>query len=103
MAQCLCFCNLTNTFFSTLPDDYEKRLKDEIYGCFKYIGIPIETVYHMPVQDRRYFIMRHNAEQEHLMQEQDAALNKLCPNQTRSTGNLNTYAKLEQQNNNRRR
>jgi hypothetical protein len=86
-----------------LPDDYEKKLKDEIYGCFKYIGIPIETVYHMPVQDRRYFIMRHNAEQEHLIHEQEEMMNKPGQNQTRNNGNLNAYAKLEQQNNNRRR
>jgi len=98
----MCFCNLTSTFFSTLPDDYERKLKDEIYGCFKYIGIPIETVYHMPVQDRRYFIMKHNAEQEHLVHEQEEMMNKPNQNQTRSNGNLNTYAKLEQQNNNRR-
>lgn len=99
----MCFCNLTSTFFSTLPDDYEKKLKDEIYGCFKYIGIPIETVYHMPVQDRRYFIMRHNAEQEHLIHEQEEMMNKPGQNQTRTSGNLNAYAKLEQQNNSRRR
>lgn len=33
---------------------------DEIYGCFKYIGIPIQTVMNMPVQERKYFISRHN-------------------------------------------
>ena len=56
----------------------------------------------MPVQDRRYFIMKHNAEQEHLVHEQEEMMNKPNQNQTRSNGNLNTYAKLEQQNNNRR-
>lgn len=97
----MCFCNLTSTFFSTLPDDYEQRLQDEIYGCFKYIGIPIETVYHMPVQNRRYFIMRHNAEQEHAIAEQES-LARQNSNTTRTNSGLNTYAKLEQQNNRRR-
>ena len=39
---------------------------DEIYGCFKYIGIPIDTVMNMPVQDRKYFISRHNNDCEEL-------------------------------------
>jgi hypothetical protein len=53
-------------FFSISPDDYGNALLDEIYGCFKYIGIPIDTVMNMPIQNRKYFIMRHNAECEEL-------------------------------------
>lgn len=98
----MCFCNLTSTFFSTLPDDYEFKLKEEIYGCFKHIGIPIETIYHMPVQDRRFFIMKHNAEQEHLAREQEM-MTKKSGNQTTTNTNLNAYAKMEQSNNNTRR
>lgn len=33
---------------------------DEIYGCFKYIGIPYDTIMNMPIQNRKYFIARHN-------------------------------------------
>ena len=47
-----------------LPSDYERILKDEIWGMFKHIGIPIETVMSMPIQDRRYYIQKHNYEQE---------------------------------------
>ena len=47
-------------FFSMSPNDYADALLDEIYGCFKYIGIPIDTVMNMPVQNRKYFISRHN-------------------------------------------
>jgi hypothetical protein len=47
-------------FFSISPNEYADALLDEIYGCFKYIGIPIETVMNMPVQNRKYFISRHN-------------------------------------------
>ena len=51
-------------YFSMLPSDYERILKDEIWGMFKHIGIPIETVMSMPIQDRRYYIQKHNYEQE---------------------------------------
>lgn len=51
-------------FFSISPDEYANALLDEIYGCFKYIGIPIQTVMNMPVQERKYFISRHNKDCE---------------------------------------
>jgi hypothetical protein len=47
-------------FFSISPNEYADALLDEIYGCFKYIGIPIQTVMNMPVQERKYYIARHN-------------------------------------------
>jgi hypothetical protein len=53
-------------FFSISPNDYAEALLEEIYGCFKYIGIPIETVMNMPIQNRKYFIMRHNHDTEEL-------------------------------------
>lgn len=53
-------------FFSILTDDYANALLDEIYGCFKYIGIPIDTVMNMPVQNRKYFISRHNRDCDEL-------------------------------------
>lgn len=53
-------------FFSISTDDYTNALLDEIYGCFKYIGIPIDTVMNMPVQNRKYFISRHNRDCDEL-------------------------------------
>ena len=53
-------------FFSISPSDYANALLDEIYGCFKYIGIPIDTVMNMPVQNRKYFISRHNRDCEEM-------------------------------------
>jgi hypothetical protein len=53
-------------FFSISPNDYSQALLDEIYGCFKYIGIPIDTVMNMPVQTRKYFISKHNHDCEEL-------------------------------------
>lgn len=53
-------------FFSISPNDYAEALLDEIYGCFKYIGMPIDTVMNMPVQNRKYFISKHNHDCEEL-------------------------------------
>ena len=36
-----------------------------------YMKIPMETVMKMPVQDRRYFIQKHNAEQEQYRAERE--------------------------------
>ena len=63
------FYNLTNLFFSLIPSDYEASLKNEIWGCTHYMKIPLETVMKLPIQDRRYFIQRHNIEQEELKKE----------------------------------
>jgi hypothetical protein len=43
-----------------LPNEFEKTFKEEIWGCFKYIGIPMDTLMNMPVADRKYYIMLHN-------------------------------------------
>ncbi len=51
---------MTNLFFSTLPNEYERIFKEELWGCFKYIGIPMETLMNMPIADRKYYIMLHN-------------------------------------------
>jgi hypothetical protein len=47
-----------------VPSDYERGLKEEIWGVFKYMKIPMETVMKMPIQDRKFYIMRHNYEVE---------------------------------------
>ena len=46
--------------FSSISNDYEFNLKNELYDCFKYIGIPFETLYKMPIRDRKFFIGKHN-------------------------------------------
>lgn len=58
------FSNLTNSFFLISPDEYEANFREEIWGCYKYIGIPIETIYSMPIQERKFYIQRHNLEQK---------------------------------------
>jgi hypothetical protein len=35
-------------------------LKDELFGCFKHIGIPFSVLEKMPVRDRKFYIAKHN-------------------------------------------
>lgn len=42
---------------------------DEIWGCVKHVGIPYDTIMKMPIQNRRYFIQRHNEEQDKISKE----------------------------------
>ena len=93
----MCFYNLTSLFFSIWPSDFEKNLTDEIWGCVKYVGIPYDTVMRMPIHVRKYFIRKHNEEQE-------------TKNGSYSYGSrhisgeaLNKYASMEQSNNQRQR
>lgn len=46
--------------FSSISPNYEKNLKDELYGCFKYIGIPLDILDKMPTRDRKFYIAKHN-------------------------------------------
>lgn len=50
--------------FSTISPNYESALKEELYGCFKYIGIPFDVLYKMPIRDRKFFINKHNEAEE---------------------------------------
>lgn len=75
MAHRKCFYHLTTLFFSTFPSDYEKFFKEEIWGCFKYIGIPMETLMNMPIADRKYYIMLHNKAEGNTTQENEQPIN----------------------------
>ena len=35
-------------------------LKEELFGCFKYIKIPFDELMRMPVRDRKFYILKHN-------------------------------------------
>ena len=66
--------------------------KEEIWGCCKYIGLPYDTVMSMPIQDRKFYIMKHNEEQE--------KHNKNVYNDKTSVfsgDTINNFAQLEQQ------
>ena len=47
-------------FFLITPSEYEAVLMEEIWGCFKHMNIPLETIYSMPIMTRKFFIKKHN-------------------------------------------
>lgn len=88
----MCFYNLTNLFFSTLPNDYEETLNNEIWGCVKFVGIPYDTVMSMPVYKRKDIIRRHN---EYVEEEN----RKYGGGDNHENGEaINIYARMEQAN-----
>lgn len=46
-------------------------LKDELFSCFKHVGIPFTELMKMPVRDRRYYIFKYNE----YMEAQNEAMN----------------------------
>jgi len=46
--------------FSGISPDFQKTLKEELFGCFKYIHIPYSELMAMPTRDRKFYIRRHN-------------------------------------------
>ena len=82
---------LTGTIlFSSISPNYEQTLKDELFGCFKYIGIPFDILDKMPTRDRKYYIMKHNNE----MEKQKSGNN----NGTHTTDAIEMYTDLHQSN-----
>ena len=57
--------------------------------------LPMETVMKLPIQDRRYYIQKHNEEQQNLRSsyERNTGTHKTYDGES-----LNEYAKLEQMN-----
>lgn len=86
-------------FFSISPNDYERQLKEELWGCFKHIGIPMEVLMTMPIQDRKFYILKHNEEMEAENKRMKAAEKGSTHDSTISGEALNSYAYNEMQNN----
>lgn len=63
---------------------------EELWGCFKHIGIPMETLYKMPTRTRKFYISLHN-------EETNKANMKNRMKSGRNNMNINSYAKLEQE------
>ena len=78
-----------------MPDNYEASLQEELWGCFRYIGIPYETLWRMPIQQRKFIIMKHNAEQEGIAKEAERARNGGNTSTVNGIG-INEFAKMEQ-------
>ena len=87
---------MTSFYFSISPDEYAKNLSDEIYGCFKHIGMSWDMIMKLPIQERRAFIHRHNMEQDVIEREYN---NQGQSNvRTYEGESLNTFARMEQNN-----
>ena len=59
MAHLKPFLNGT-ILFSLISPEYERILKEELFGCFKHIKIPFDELLKMPVRDRKFYILKHN-------------------------------------------
>ena len=86
---------LTGTIlFSSISPDYEKNLKEELFGCFKYVGIPFDTLLRMPTKDRKFYIQKHNEYTER----ENARIEGKSGGSNITGDMINTYANIDQQN-----
>lgn len=46
--------------FSGISPDFARTLREELFGCFKYIHIPYSELMRMPTRDRKFYIRKHN-------------------------------------------
>lgn len=67
---------------------------DEIWGCFKHVGMSWDMIMKMPIQDRRALIQRHNREQEEIENRINNENNGT--DRTYEGEMINTFAKLDQ-------
>lgn len=76
--------------FSSISPEGEANLKEELFSCYKYVGIPLKELYSMPVRDRHYFIIKHNeyAEREKMALEGN--------NNGSTTSMIDAYTDIEQ-------
>lgn len=69
---------------------------DELWGCFKHVGMSWDMIMKLPIQDRRTLIQKHNREQEAINNEIEG--NNSPNNRTYEGEMINTFAKMEQSN-----
>jgi hypothetical protein len=73
--------------FSSISPDYERILKEELFGCFKHIKIPFEELLKMPIRDRKYYIHKYN---EYMTARENAM------NHSSSTTDISQYTNMSQ-------
>jgi hypothetical protein len=72
---------------------------DELWGCFKHVGMSWDMVMKLPIQDRRTLIHKHNLEQEEISREYESATGDNSSTSRYYEGeSINTFAKMEQNN-----
>lgn len=70
---------------------------DELWGCFKYVGMSWDMIMKLPIQDRRTLIHKHNMDQEEANKEHNS-LNGDSNNRYYEGDAINTFARMEQSN-----
>lgn len=69
---------------------------DELWGCFKHVGMSWDMIMKLPIQDRRTLIQKHNREQDAINNEIEG--NTSSNIRTYEGEMINTFAKMEQSN-----
>jgi hypothetical protein len=67
-----------------------------MWGCFKHVGMSWDMIMHLPIQDRRALIHKHNMEQDMASKEMESSSS--TNNRVYQGESLNTFAKMEQSN-----
>lgn len=80
--------------FSSISPDNERYLKDELFGCFKYIKIPFDELMRMPTRDRKFYILKHNEAVENENKEYEEMQN----GKSTRTEAIDRYTDIDQQN-----
>lgn len=93
MAHLRHFLNGT-ILFSGISPDYEKLLKEELFGCFTHIKIPFEELLKMPIRDRKFYILKHNEAMDAERQEYE----NMQKGGTTKTEAIDAYTDIDQQN-----
>ena len=70
---------------------------DEIWGCFKHVGMSWDMIMKLPIQDRRQLIQKHNKEQEEISRE-FREIRGDANNRHHEGDSINAFARLEQSN-----
>lgn len=74
-----------------LPNEYDRYYKEEIWGCFKHIGISMDILMKMPIHDRKFYIYKHNSEQS-----EHKSGNNNPSNDKNANEDVNKFAKMSQ-------
>ena len=80
--------------FSLISPDYERYLKEELFGCFKHIKIPFDELMRMPTRDRKFYILKHNEAAEEERREKEKKKN----GGTAKTEAIDAFTDIDQQN-----
>ena len=80
---------LTGTIlFSSISPTYELNLKEELFACFKYVGIPFDVLDKMPIRDRKFYIHKYNEYME--------ARNAAMEDGTTHSSDISTFTDMSQ-------